>query len=66
MKEIVYEIIKDLQIGIYHAGKKQGKVKKSQVWGQIFKKMDKALEQLIKDGKIVKIHGCEDVSFKLK
>lgn len=66
LDEIILEIIKDLEAGVYNNGHKLQKVKKSLIWGQLFKKMNQSLDNLLYNGKIEKVDCCSNVSYKLK
>jgi hypothetical protein len=59
MKELILKLLTDL-------GKTRTKVKKSLLWGEIYKEMNTALEQLQKEGKIEKVDCCSNVSFRIK
>lgn len=66
MEEIILEIIKDLEAGVYNNGQKLSKVKKNLIWGQLFKKMNQSIDNLMNQGKIEKVDCCSNVSYKLK
>ncbi len=66
LDEIILEIIKDLEAGVYNNGQKLSKVKKNLIWGQLFKKMNQSIENLLNQGKIEKVDCCSNVSYKLK
>lgn len=66
LDEIILEIIKDLEVGVYNNGHKLPKVKKNLIWGQLFKKMNQSIDNLLNNGKIEKVDCCSNVSYKIK
>lgn len=66
LDEIILEIIKDLESGVYNNGHKLQKVKKNLIWGQLFKKMNQSIDNLLNNGEIEKVDCCSNVSYKIK